>query len=117
VASRRRLLINAGLVALLASMVTLRFYAQVAPLWVVLLAGGGAAIGVALALRRYLDSGPGQQRHGFTAEPLFANPEGRSALEVAAGVVSLSPAARHLEQPGFEGKGGRFGGGGASGSF
>ena len=117
IGSRRRLLIDAALIGLLASIVTLRFYVQVAPLWVVLLLAGGAAIGLALVLRRYLDSGAGQERHGLTGEPLFADPERRSALEVAASVASLSPAARPLERPRFEGGGGRFGGGGASGTF
>ena len=111
------LAILAGLVGVLASLVTLRFYVHVAPLWVVLLLGGSVALGLALLLRRFLDSGPQHERHGFTAEPLFADPEGRSALEVAASVVSLTPAARPMEKPGFEGGGGSFGGGGASGKF
>jgi hypothetical protein len=120
IAARGRLLINLSLVGLLASIVTLRFYVHVAPLWAALLIGGGAALGLALAVRRALDSGAGHERHGFTAEPLFADPERRSALEVAAGVVSLSPAARpvdHPVQPGFQGGGGRSGGGGATGEF
>lgn len=117
IAARRPLLLDLGLVGVLASLVTLRFYVQVAPLWVVLLLGGAVALGLALLLRRFLDSGPQHERHGFTAEPLFADPEGRSALEVAASVVSLTPAARPMEKPGFEGGGGSFGGGGASGKF
>ena len=117
IAARRRLLIDLGLVGLLASLVTLRFYVHLAPLWVVLLLGGSLALGLALVLRRFLDSGPQHERHGFTAEPLFADPEGRSALEVAASVVSLTPAARPMGKPGFEGGGGTFGGGGASGKF
>jgi hypothetical protein len=117
IAARSRLLIDLGLVGVLASLVTLRFYVHVAPLWVVLLLGGAVALGLALALRRLLDSGPERERHGFTAEPLFADPEGRSALEVAAGMASLTPAARPAEKPGFEGGGGTFGGGGASGEF
>jgi len=117
IGARRRLLINLGLVGLLSSIVTLRFYVHVAPLWVALLVGGASALGLALALRRYLDSGPGQERHGFTAEPLFADPERRSTLEVAASVASLSPAARAIERPGFQGGGGRSGGGGATGNF
>lgn len=120
IAVRGRLLLNLGLVGLLASIVTLRLYVHIAPLWVALLIGGGAALGLALALRRALDSGPGHERHGFTAELLFADPERRSALEVAVGVVSLSPAARPLDhpvQPGFQGGGGRSGGGGATGEF
>lgn len=117
IVTRRRLLIDLGLVGALASLVTLRFYVHVAPLWVVLLLGGAVALGLALALRRFLHSGPEHERHGFTAEPLYADPEGRSALEVAAGVASLTPAARPIEKPGFEGGGGSFGGGGASGKF
>jgi hypothetical protein len=115
--SRRRLLINLALVGLLASLVTLRFYVHVAPLWVVLVAGGGVAILLALLLRRTLDSGAGRERGGFTAEPVFADPEGRSALEVAASVAAFSPAPRPVPEPGFEGGGGRSGGAGASGNF
>jgi hypothetical protein len=117
VGAHRRLLIDLGLVGLPASIVTLRVYVHVAPLWVALLLGGASALGLALALRRYLDSGPGHERHGFTAEPLFADPERRGALEVAASVASLSPAARPIERPGFQGGGGRSGGGGATGTF
>jgi uncharacterized membrane protein YgcG len=117
IAARRRLLINLAFVGVLASIVTLRVYVHLAPLWVALLAGGAVAIGLAIALRRYLDSGPKRERFGFTAEPLFGDPEARGALEVAAGVVSFSPGARPPERPGFEGGGGHFGGGGATGSF
>jgi hypothetical protein len=116
-ATRRRLLINLALVGILSSIVTLRVYVHVAPLWVALLAGGAMAIGLALGLRRLLDSGPGHERSGFTAEPLFGDPERRSALEIAASVTNLSPAARPVERPGFEGGGGHFGGGGATGTF
>lgn len=114
---RRRLLINLGLVGLLASIVTLRVYVHVAPLWVALIVGGGIAIGLALLMRWYLDSGEGRERGGFTAEPVFTDPEGRSALEVAASVASFTPSPRPVEQPGFQGGGGRSGGGGASGTF
>jgi MFS family permease len=117
IATRRRSLINLGFVGILASLVTLRIYVHVAPLWVALLGGGAVAIGVASLVRRYLDSGPEHERHGFTADALFTDPEGRSALEVAASVASFTPAARPVPQPGFEGGGGRSGGGGASGQF
>jgi len=115
--ARRRSLINLGFVGILASLVTLRIYVHVAPLWVALIAGGAFAIGLALIVRRYLDSGPEHERHGFTAEPLFTDPEGRSPLEVAASVATFTPAARPVPQPGFEAGGGRSGGGGASGNF
>ena len=117
IGTRRRFLIDLALVGILASIVTLRVYVHLAPLWVALLAGGAVAIGLALTLRRYLDSGPRHERFGFTAEPLFDDPESRSALEVAAGMASFSPAAPPVERPGFEGGGGQFGGGGATGTF
>jgi uncharacterized membrane protein YgcG len=117
VAVRRRSLINLGFVGVVASTATLRAYVHLAPLWTALLVGGGTAIGVALALRRTLDSGPGRERRGLTAEPLFANPERRNALEVAVGLAGSSPAARPIEERGFAPGGGRSGGGGASGGF
>ena len=117
IATRRRSLINLGFLGILASLVTVRFYVHVAPLWSVLLAGGLVAIGVAALVRRYLDSGPERERHGFTTDPLFTDPEGRSALEVAASIATFTPAAKPVAQPGFEGGGGRSGGGGASGQF
>jgi hypothetical protein len=116
-AARRRLLIGAGLVGLIASIVTLRAYVHVAPLWIALVTGGGAALVLALALRRYLDSGLARERNGFTAEPLFTDPERRSTLEMAAGMAAFSPAARPAERPGLEAGGGRFGGGGATGTY
>lgn len=117
IATRRRLLINLAFVGILASIVTLRVYVHLAPLWAALLAGGAVAIGLALAISRFLHSGPRHERFGFTAEPLFGDPEGRGALEVAAGVASFTPGARPAERPGFESGGGRFGGGGATGSY
>jgi hypothetical protein len=117
IGTRRRLLIALGILGLLASIGTLRVYVHVMPAWLALLVGGGAAIGLALMLRRYLDTGPDHERSGFTAEPLFDDPERSSALETAASVASLSPAARPVERPGFQGGGGRSGGGGATGEF
>jgi hypothetical protein len=115
--SRRRWLIALGTLGVLASLVTLRFYVHVAPLWVVLLLGGGAALALATALRRYLDSGAGRERGGLTAEPLFGDGDGRSALELAVGAASATPEARAVEGPEFQPGGGRLGGGGASGTY
>jgi hypothetical protein len=117
IATRRPLLIDLALVGVLASIATLRVYVHVAPLWAALLAGGAVAIGLALAIGRFLDSGARHERFGFTAEPLFGDPEGRGVLEVAAGVASFTPGARPAERPGFESGGGGFGGGGATGSY
>ena len=115
---RHRLLLNLGAVVAIASLVTLRFYVHVAPLWVVLTVAGAASIALALALRPFLDSGEGRVRGGFTAEPRFQDPEKRSALEAMAAVAAFTPGARvAAEETKFTGAGGRSGGGGATGSF
>jgi hypothetical protein len=116
VARRRRLLILLGVVLAIASLVTLRFYVHVAPLWVVLTAGGGFAIAVALGLRRWLASGAGDERGGFTALPLFEDPAKRHALETAASMVAAPPALAE-NPPSFSAGGGTSGGGGATDTY
>jgi hypothetical protein len=117
VRSRRRWLIAAGTAGIAASLVTLRAYVHVAPVWVVLIGGGACALALAAALRRFLESGPERERRGLTAEPLFEKAGGDGALELAVGAVSFTPAARPAEAPALEPGGGRYGGGGASGSY
>lgn len=110
------LLLGAGTAA--ASLVTLRYYVHLAPLWVVLVLAGAALVAVVFALQRYLDSGVEGERYGFTAAPLFQDPARQRLLEAGAAVLTLSPEARPIhEEPKFEGGGGEFGGGGASGQF
>ena len=116
--SRRYVFLLLGLGTGVASLVTLRYYVHLAPLWVILTLSGAALVAAVLVLRRYLDSGPGKERHGYTAEPLFEEMGRRRMLEAGAAVVSLSPEARPVhEEPKFAGGGGSFGGGGASGEF
>lgn len=116
--SRRYLFLVLGAATGAASLVTLRYYVHLAPLWVLLTASGALLMVAVFALRRYLDSGPGQERHGFTAEPLFEDPRRRRLLEAGAAILSLSPEAQPLhDEPKFTGGGGEFGGGGASGEF
>jgi hypothetical protein len=115
IVTRRPLLLNIGWVLGIASLVTLRLYVHIAPVSVVLMGGGSAAIALALVLRRYLNSGPGKERGGFTAEPLFEDPERRAPLEMAA-VVALGPPAAPGRPEEFRGGGGRSGGGGATDS-
>jgi hypothetical protein len=117
-AGRRRLLLDVGLLSGLVSLVTAVVYLDLRPEWMVLVAGGLGLIGAALAVRKLLDLGPGKERIGLTAEPLFENPDRQSLVELAASLAALSPAARR-EPPaaGFAGGGGEMGGGGASGSF
>jgi hypothetical protein len=118
VRTRRRWLIGLGAAGVVASLVTLRFYVHVAPLWVALLAGGVALLAVAATLRRYLESGEGGERAGLTADPLFTEGEGARALELAVGAATLTPEARPAEPaPELRPGGGRYGGGGAGGSY
>lgn len=115
---RRYALLLLGVVTGTVSLVTLRYYVHLAPLWVVLIASGAALAAAILVLRRYLDSGPDGERHGFTASPLLADLARQRALEAGVAVLAFSPEARTLpEEPKYGGGGGEFGGGGASGSF
>lgn len=115
---RRYALILLGLGTSAASLITLRYYVHLPPLWVILTGSGAFLVAVALALRRYLASGPDGERHGYTAAPLFTDLARQRALEAGAAVLALTPAARSLhEEPRFEGAGGELGGGGASGTF
>jgi len=115
---RRYPLLLLGIGTVVASLVTLRYYVHLAPLWVVLVLSGAALMTAVFALRRYLESGADGERHGFTAAPLFQDPARQHLLEAGAAVFTLSPEARPVhEEPGFKGRGGEFGGGGASGGF
>lgn len=116
--TRRYVFLLLGAGTAVASAVTLRAYVHLAPLWVILTLSGIALVGAVFALRRFLDSGPGKERGGFTAEPLFEDLAHRRMLEAGATVLSLSPEARPVHQePKFEGGGGAFGGGGSSSEF
>jgi len=115
---RRYPLLIVGAGTAVASLVTLRWYVHLAPLWVVLTASGAALVGLVLGLRQWLDAGPGQERRGFTAEPLFQDLARQRVVELAAAVALSSPEARNLhEEPKFEGHGGQLGGGGSSAEF
>jgi hypothetical protein len=113
---RRRWMIALGTAGVIASLVTVRYYVHVAPLWVVLTAGGAAALAVAAAVRRYLDSGPGGERAGLTTDPLFSGGEAPRALEIAVAAATRQAQAER-PAPGFEPGGGRYGGGGAGGQY
>jgi uncharacterized membrane protein YgcG len=100
-----------------ASLVTLRFYVQVAPLWVVLTVSGAAAVALGMILNRHLEAGADRERRGFTAKPLFSERSPGRAVEAGL-AMALTPASASAGKPErFEGAGGEFGGGGASGSY
>lgn len=119
--ARRSLILDLGLVFSAASLVTLRFYVHLAPLWLLLTVAGAALILTSLWLNRWLRTGSGGERGGFTAAPLFSGR--RESLQAAAVVAGFTGPAAHAPataaSPGgdLSTGGGRFGGGGASGDF
>jgi hypothetical protein len=119
--TRRVPILDLGLLLAAVSLVTLRFYVHVAPLWVVLVVSGLGALGSVLALRRWLASGPGGARAGFTGLPLFDDPRRRHAAEVMGAIATFSPAPATAAQPRephtLDPGGGRYGGGGATSDF
>jgi hypothetical protein len=117
--SRRTLLLDAGIVLLALSLVTLRHYVHVAPVWAVLTAAGAGTIGLALVVERALRRSPGGERAGFTADVLFSDERREHLLQTLPVVAAFTPAASvaPAEDKGFAGRGGAFGGGGASERF
>lgn len=114
---RRRQLLAFGVLCLIGSLVTLRFYVHLAALWVALTLGGVAAAALALGLERWLAAGRERQRGGFTADPLFDDERRLRALEIAVAASQAGPAAKRPASAGLETGGGRFGGGGATGEY
>jgi hypothetical protein len=117
--SRRTLLLDTGIVLFAASLVTARYYVDLAPLWVVLTVSGALLVALALAVEGALRRRPGGEYAGFTAEPLFADERGQPLLQAVPVAAALTPAApvAASEDEGFAGRGGAFGGGGASERF
>jgi hypothetical protein len=116
--TRRTLLLDAGIVGAALSLVTLRFYVHIAPLWTILSVAGSGLTLLALGVHRWLTRSPGREAGGFTAEPLFEDRKSQEALG-AVGAFSLTPEARIAQpEPGkFSGGGGGFGGAGSSSTF
>jgi hypothetical protein len=116
--SRRILLLDTGIVLLALSLVTVRHYVHVAPLWVVLILAGALLVVLALAVERALRRARSGEIAGFTADPLFSDERRQQVLQIVPVVTALTPEARApAPDPGFAGEGGRFGGGGAQEKF
>lgn len=115
--TRRVFLIDTGALLLLLSLVTLRRYVPIAPLWGVLSVLGAVLLGLALWLERWLSRGAGKERGGFTAEPLFADETRARLLQAIPVAVTLPPETPPPPEKGFTPGGGSFGGGGASERF
>jgi len=80
---------------------------------------GAALIATAVFVRRWLASGPGGERHGFTASRLLDADRAKLSLVGSASALIPTPATTRSSspssEPGF--RGGRSGGGGAAGEF
>jgi hypothetical protein len=115
---REPLLLYAGLLLIGASIATIRLYHQVMPLSFALILIGTGCLALAFGVRRWLRSGDQGERDGFTADPLFDNTNRTEAIRSVVAMASFTPGAQApASRPAFEGGGGRFGGGGATGSY
>jgi hypothetical protein len=115
--SRRRLVLDLGLVFSALSLATLREYVHLGPLWAILCAAGATLLLATLALNRRLRRAPDGEWAGFTERPLYS---GAGTLSAAAVVAGFAPDARLAPAPettNFTPGGGSSGGGGATGSF
>lgn len=109
---RSLMLLRLGVVTLVLSVLTFRYYFSIAPPEVALTVGGAIVLGVTAWLYRYLQT----IRNGFTREKLLS----RAAVsnDLAAFAVSQTMGGNvHKPDESFKGGGGSFGGGGASGEF
>jgi len=118
VIKRRRLFLNLGFLMAICSFATLRFYFHIVPPWTVFIGSGLLLFAAAAGLRRFLDSGEGGERGGFTAASLGEDPRKQRGMEELVGIATLTPGvAEPVQKSGMRGSGGEFGGGGASGDF
>ena len=115
---REPLLLYAGLLLIGASIATIRLYREVMPLSLALILIGAFCIALAFGVRRWLRSGDKGECCGFTADPLFDDTNRTEAIRSVVAMASFTPTAQPpASRPAFEGGGGRFGGGGATGSY
>jgi hypothetical protein len=117
--SRRTFLLDTGIVLLALSLVTLRHYVHIAPLWAMLILSGAALVILALTVERALRRAPPGDIAGFTADALFSDERRQHALQVVPVVAAFTSAAPGpaAQERDFTGGGGKFGGGGAGEKF
>ena len=117
VRTRRRLALDTGALLAALSVLTLEYYVRFGSL--VITAFGLALIGLALWLNRFLARAPGGEVRGFTASPLLsAESEALAPVAALAAASSAAPSVSpHPPETDFSDGGGKYGGGGATGSF
>ena len=115
--ARRRLVLDTGAALAALSVLTLEYYVRFGSL--VITAFGLALIGLALWLNRLLARAPGGEFRGFTASPfLSAESEALAPVAALAAASSAAPSVSpHPPETDFSDGGGKYGGGGATGSF
>lgn len=114
--SRRRLVLDtgAGLAAL--SVLTLEYYVRFGSVEITVF--GLALIGLALWLNRRLTRAPGEELRGFTASPLLsAESEAVSPVAALAAAATVPVSPHPADDADFSAGGGKYGGGGATGTF
>ena len=117
--SRRTFLLDTGIILLALSLVTVRHYVHIAPLWAMLILSGAALVILALTVERALRRAPAGDIAGFTADPLFSDERRQHALQIVPVVAAFTSAApgTAADEKDFTGGGGKFGGGGAGEKF
>ncbi|MEO5890078.1 MAG: hypothetical protein ABIQ31_07485 [Ferruginibacter sp.] len=105
-------LIRVGLLLIAAMVFTIRYYYSVAPLEVIMTAGGIVLVLVAYGLSRYLKA----PQYGFTNEEIRSI-EAKEKLHIESILVAQAFGGQQDPAPGTSFGGGSFGGGGASGEF
>ncbi len=111
-------LLYAGLLLIGVSIATIRLYHAIMPLSFALIRIGACCLALALWVRRWLRSGERGERAGYTADPLFDRANRTDAIQSVVAMASFTPAAQAAStRPAFEGSGGNFGGGGATGNY
>jgi hypothetical protein len=111
----RRLVLDTGALLAALSFWTLYHYVRFGSLPII--AFGLVLIGLALWLNRRLTRAPGQEVRGFTVSPLLSAESEAAGPAAALVAAAAAPISVPHSEPDFSPRGGRFGGGGASGTI
>lgn len=114
--ARHRLVLDTGAVLAALSVLTLEYYVRFGSVEITVF--GLALIGIALWLNRRLTRASGEELRGFTASPLLsAESEALSPLAALAAAATVPVSPHPADDADFSAGGGKYGGGGASGTF
>jgi hypothetical protein len=114
--ARRRLVLDTGAVLAALSVLTLEYYVRFGSVEITVF--GLALIGLALWLNRRLTRASGEELRGFTASPLLsAESEALSPVAALAAAATVPVSPHPADDADFSAGGGKYGGGGASGTF